>query len=576
MSFARLETNGRTTQRSEWRRGCLRFLLAWLFFGPISQVASFGLVKSHKNTREVGAQLLWLFKNDPFSDEPTETQAPSTTSPDTPRPHRVQFSSPLLDYGYPLTVEELRNQTLSEKPILLYLPGFDGTYICPFIQYPELGTEFDVWCMSIGMDDRSSFEELKWCVLDFLENLSRVEAEQQTTAASDAAAPSLDKEDTKTTSSNGKNSTTPNTGGPPFWASWFPSGSASAAAPKRTKRPIYLAGESFGGLLASEVALTLLNEKQRAGGKSTVPSPSPSSSSATVVDLQGLVLINPATCYDRSQLAAKGPPVAKLPKLLYPFGLTGLLPLFADEYSIQQLFLILSAKALPSVIDDPMRESYMGRVAFSLPTKLEYMNQGTLEWRLEEWLEVGCQTMESRMRDFQEYHPNFRTLLLVAEKDKTLPSIAEAERLVNLLPKSRVHVVEGAGHASTCGSRMDMTAEFRNAFPELRKCKNTNTQNKNKNKNKSKSKTNNNGKEEKRTAMKLEAANGVGPYFGMEPRYDNAKIGLNPILYWSKDNYQAIRKVEEEREVVIVDDGDQSTATAVYTQIFYQLRGGGK
>jgi hypothetical protein len=40
-----------------------------------------------------------------------------------------------------------------------------------------------------------------------------------------------------------------------------------------------------------------------------------------------------------------------------------------------------------------------------------------------------------------------------------------------------------------------------------------------------------------RTAMKPVALNGKGAYFGMEPRYDNAKIGLSPLRYWSKPYY---------------------------------------
>ena len=51
----------------------------------------------------------------------------------------VTFAAPLLDYGYAPTVQEFQTKTISNKPILLYLPGFDGTYICPFIQFPELG-----------------------------------------------------------------------------------------------------------------------------------------------------------------------------------------------------------------------------------------------------------------------------------------------------------------------------------------------------------------------------------------------------------------------------------------------------
>jgi hypothetical protein len=204
-----------------------------------------------------------------------------------------------------------------------------------------------------------------------------------------------------------------------------------------------------------------------------------------------------------------------------------LLPLFTDEYSFKQLLLLLQAKGLPSVIDTPAREAYMGRVAFSLPRKLEYMPQGTLQWRLTEWLEVGCAKMESKLQDFSEF-PSFRTLVIAGEKDMTLPSIAEAERLANLLPNCQVHVVEGAGHASTCGSRMDMAAVLRSRFTELQKQKSKDKSNKR--------------EEKKRTTMKPVAAEGKGAYLGIEPRYDGATIGLNPILYWSKDYYRSVKQ----------------------------------
>ena len=42
--------------------------------------------------------------------------------------------------------------------------------------------------------------------------------------------------------------------------------------------------------------------------------------------------------------------------------------------------------------------------------------------------------------------------------------------------------------------------------------------------------------------MKPEAAKGKNEYFGMTERYDQADIGLNPILYWNKDNHQATAK----------------------------------
>jgi hypothetical protein len=58
--------------------------------------------------------------------------------------------------------------------------------------------------------------------------------------------------------------------------------------------------------------------------------------------LQGLTLINPATCYGRSRLAHIG----------------------TNDYSLEQLIMILRGNALPSVIDTPVREACIGRVAF--------------------------------------------------------------------------------------------------------------------------------------------------------------------------------------------------------------------
>lgn len=457
----------------------------------------------------------------------------------------VNFCAPLLDYGYPPTVAEYRDNSISEKPILLYLPGFDGTYICPFIQFPELGTEFEVWCMTVAMDDRSTFEELKQNVLDFIQEI-QISPKGQLSMTNRTSSAGQEQENLTKKEGN-------------FFTNLFKQTQENNS--KGKKRPIYLAGESFGGVLASEVALTILKDNQQ----------------GLSVDLKGLVLINPATCYDRSSLAIKGPSVATLPSLLYPFGLFQMLPLFADEFSFQQLLLILLAKALPSVVDSPERESYMGRVAFSLPNKLEYMSQETLAWRLKQWLEVGCARMDSeRMSEFSNKR-NLRTLIIAGERDLTLPSIAEAERLANILPNSQVHVVEGAGHASTCGSRLDLTAVMRGRFSELRKPNKANKDaarqkmgGKVKTKQSKATLYQKNGgdsnedffpspmatatlselmKVTKRTAMKETASEGTGAYFGMEPRYDGADIGLNPILYWSKENFQSVRRSDEERFV---------------------------
>jgi hypothetical protein len=63
-------------------------------------------------------------------------------------PRDVRFISPLLEYGYLPAVEEHENNTLSQKPLLLHLPGIDGTFLSPFLQFPELHTIFDVRSMT--------------------------------------------------------------------------------------------------------------------------------------------------------------------------------------------------------------------------------------------------------------------------------------------------------------------------------------------------------------------------------------------------------------------------------------------
>ena len=484
------------------------------------------------------------------------------------RTHRIDFVSPLLDYGYPpaakdLAVRQKKRQRLKsndsqaktidnekEKPILLYLPGFDGTYICPFIQFPELGTEFELWCMTIGMEDRTTYEELKTIVLDYLKTDLTIDDEQKILSSSATIG------NTENSEINGGEEEIPqnensSTNVSRLFNGWF-GGNAKKNEQKKTGRPIYIAGESFGGILASDVALTLLTEQKE---KNDVGD--------ALVNLQGLVLINPATCYDRSQLATAGPQVAKTPFPFYFLSLfSQLVPLFTDEFSPEQLFLILQAKALPSVIDNPCREAYMGRVALSLPTKLEFMPPSTLSWRLNEWLQTGCAAL--RESSFAAF-PNFRSLIVVGEKDKTLPSIAEAERLANKVMntrKTQIHVVDGAGHASTCGSRLDLTAVIRNRFPELQKPATVKRSKKTKRPSNDKKETDDtelvsaataaqtsDNVNTKRTSMKPEAQKGVGPNFGMEERYDKADIGLNPLLYWSKNNYQSVQRKTEERSI---------------------------
>eukprot|EP00578_Thalassiosira_sp_NH16_P004642 CAMPEP_0181130228 /NCGR_PEP_ID=MMETSP1071-20121207/29749_1 /TAXON_ID=35127 /ORGANISM="Thalassiosira sp., Strain NH16" /LENGTH=499 /DNA_ID=CAMNT_0023216279 /DNA_START=190 /DNA_END=1689 /DNA_ORIENTATION=+ len=413
--------------------------------------------------------------------------------------NHIEFVSPLLEDGYPPAVLEYeerfetannnnhnRRRNRQKKPMLLYLPGFDGTILAPFLQFPSLGEEFDVRAMKVSMDDRSSFEELKDAVVDYLLRECRGDDNQ----------------------ANGG------------------------------RGAVYLMGESFGGILATEVALELNRPTYE-----------------DYVELRGLVLVNPATSYLRSRMYEVAPPIAAARPILpalsgvqYAVSLAAqLVPLFLDQgRAIQQLIAILSSKGLPSVVNGPEREAYMGRVAFDLPNRLKFMPQDTLKWRLEEWLEWGCGVFEDRVEMLQSARDSsneddalgdvetyallkvsqeLRTVVVVGELDQTLPSVEEAERLASeVFRNAVVHVVPGAGHASTCGGSLNLVGLLREVFAEI------NTYGRIKN-------GDNDG-----MGSDWMGGEPMEELHGLEPRYDGASIGLNPFLYWSKDYYQKWRE----------------------------------
>lgn len=390
-------------------------------------------------------------------------------------PSRIEFISPLLQDGYPPAVKEYERVSSDPKPILLYLPGFDGTILAPFLQFPALGEEFDVKAMQVSMDDRSTFEDLKDAVINFLVQECIYGRMGET-------------------------------------------------------YELYLMGESFGGILATEVAAALQSNTQY----------------SNFVRLQGLILVNPATSYLRSELYRLGPPIANarwlrpIEIIPYIFGLTTkLVPLFLDEgLAIQQLFTILSSKGLPAVVNTPQREAYMGRVAVTLASRLNFMPKDTLKWRLTEWLEWGNAVFEDRLEVLQSgitegeddlgmlrLSREVKTLIVVGEFDKTLPSLNEANRLAaEVFRNNVVHVVTGAGHASTCGGTLNLMQLLRQVYPEVNGYRRTNYDV---------------GTTEWKPRADLR---------GLVPRYDYAKIGLSPLLYWSSDYYKEWKDDEKQRD----------------------------
>ena len=51
---------------------------------------------------------------------------------------------------------------ISPKPMLLYLPDFDGTILSPFLQFPSLEEEFYARAMEVDMNDRFSSSNVEY------------------------------------------------------------------------------------------------------------------------------------------------------------------------------------------------------------------------------------------------------------------------------------------------------------------------------------------------------------------------------------------------------------------------------
>lgn len=296
----------------------------------------------------------------------------------------------------------------SDKPVLFFLPGMDGSLSTPFMQYCELGTAFELACMrhNDGLASRVGFDEL-------------------TAACAD-----------------------------------------SIAECTADGRQVLLVGESFGATLALAVAHEL---EVRRGGATGV---------------RGLVLVNPATSYRRSALAKVGPACASLsgPVLapLYALSLIALAALvLTPAYQAPSFLSTITATKTTEILNNPHREAYLGRVALGA-----YLGRGgpqlaigpllainvfkpeDLRFRLREWLEYGADAVRDRRAVESLAMP---VMGVVGDLDRLLPSLDEAARLAEACGPSRwrgTTVVQGAGHASTLGNRVDLLDEIRAAFAD--------------------------------------------------------------------------------------------------------------
>ena len=82
----------------------------------------------------------------------THAHMPASSPPD-PRPQLYTPNTPQPPSSRPLADP-------ASLPLLVYLPGIDGSGLAAYRQFPTLVASFDLRCLYIPKEDRLPFEEL--------------------------------------------------------------------------------------------------------------------------------------------------------------------------------------------------------------------------------------------------------------------------------------------------------------------------------------------------------------------------------------------------------------------------------
>lgn len=170
----------------------------------------------------------------------------------------------------------------------------------------------------------------------------------------------------------------------------------------KEQRSIYLCGESFGGCLALSVAL------------------------AAPSLIEKLILVNPATSFSRSFWLNFGLLTEFLPESINYVGTLFFLPFLAALDKIQQRDRTSLLKAMRS-----------------LPSK-------TVSWRISLLKRFAIDPQQ--LRQFTQ-----PVLLIASTGDRLLPSVEEANRLVDIFPNSKRVILPNSGHACLLERDVNLT-----------------------------------------------------------------------------------------------------------------------
>lgn len=242
-----------------------------------------------------------------------------------------------------------------DAPLLLFLPGMDGTGLGLIVHHELLGRLFEVRCLHIPVQDRTPFKGLVSLVEqtlheEYLFNKSK---------------------------------------------------------------PIYLIGDSLGGALALAVAAHNPH-----------------------MDLM-LVLSNPATSFNRSQLQPFLPVLKNLPLELYNIVPYVLSFIMGDPVLMALAKVESGLPPLERLLQ--LRDSLVALLP-TLRNLADIVPKDSLEWKLK-LLESAAAYSNSRM-----HAVTADVLILASGKDQMLPSIEEANRLKKILKKCKVRYFNNNGH----------------------------------------------------------------------------------------------------------------------------------
>ncbi|KAK9838483.1 hypothetical protein WJX81_002279 [Elliptochloris bilobata] len=245
----------------------------------------------------------------------------------------------------------------AELPLMVYLPGIDGTGLAASRQFPYLVEAFDLRALSVPGHDRTPFPDLVRLIIDYL---------------------------------------------------------ATEVGAAEPERPVYLLGESFGAVLALAVAA------QR----------------PDLVDR--LVLVNPATAFQRSIWPRLGSLLPQVPKELYSTIPIALAPVLGNP-------ILLAAFGVDMSAPLPQQAAAFGEGLAALLPQLQALTEilppPTLAWKLQ-LLEAGNKQIEDQIKTVQA-----RVLVLTGDGDWLIPSREEGPRLQKLLPRCVLRVMRGRSHA---------------------------------------------------------------------------------------------------------------------------------